>query len=83
MRQGGRESGMSEWQYKVLLQHVLGPPPTSRVRYLRQCAEVMSSVGRRWKLKVLMDGWADTAAGIRRRRSDECRGLVLVRAAFK
>ena len=30
-----------------------------------------------------MEVWMDAAAGIRRRRSDECRGLVLVRAAFK
>ncbi len=55
----------------------------TRQRYLRQCGEIMSSVGRRWWLQLLLGQWREATLLAQEGRSDEARETVLLTAAFR
>ncbi|GAX74100.1 hypothetical protein CEUSTIGMA_g1549.t1 [Chlamydomonas eustigma] len=56
---------------------------SARVQFLRQCAVVMCSVGRRWRLMIYFQGWGELTAQAIALRSLEARELVLQRACLR
>ncbi len=49
---------------------------------MARCAEVMSGVGRRWWLRLLLSDWQEAACHSLNGRGDEARREVLLRACL-